>query len=451
MASALDIASLLSRAEDATFDRMQSIGSKEDRDRAGEKIASFASSKGGVLLFGQADDRQMVGIRVDDQTLITRLGELSTLLDPRPTIDGPYFFDVGGARLAAIVVVSLGRGGPCTYNNQAYSRVMDRSEKIPAKELRRIWSAMGQISFEERPTLAPVTAIDRETLNEYTKDARAKGSFNETAYLIARKLSTQDGDALNLTNLGVIVLAQDPSEWLPNAKIHLIRFKGITPGERTGSTMLSQPLHKLIASCVAYIKTFQPVSERREGIRRIEEPLIPEYVVREALVNAIAHRDYEHPGETLVRIFDDRIEISNPSVLTPDEWKSVLLNGIPVHHNPMVYQYLREMQLGEGAGQGIPIMRDLMDKANLPEPIFVQIRELFNIVLYNRPAAGSADSLSQQLLRVIHQERIVSSTRIMDKFKVSRPYALRLLKSLASKGYLKHTGGGKTSRFEIAD
>ncbi len=446
-----DIQSLLDRNEDLTFDRVRNLSDKTNKDSVGEKIASFATSRGGIILFGQDNDKKIAGIGMQDDDFIHRLGELAEMLDPRPTLDGPYFYDAEGKRLAVLKVISLGKGGPCCYRDTAYRRNMDRSEKIPPKELHRIWSSIGQLHFEERPSEAPLSAIDRESFDIYSNQAKTLGSFTENGFLLPRKLASKEGNLLNLTNLGIIVLASRPSDWLPNAKVHLISFKGIVPGERLGSTTFSQPLHRLITTCISYVHSFQPITERREGVRRIEEPLIPDYVIREALVNAIAHRDYEHPGEILVRIFNDRIEISNPGAPTPEEWKNILVSGIPVHRNPMIYDYLREVNLGEGAGQGIPEMKKLMAHSNLPEPIFTQINETFNIVLYNKPIEDSANSLSQQIMRVIHQERVISSTRIVEKFKISRPYALQLLDLLVSKGYLRHTGGGRTSRYEIAE
>ncbi len=446
--TAAEIKGYLSRHEDASFDRTRSL---ENKDSVGEKIAAFATSSGGVILVGQDDKKVVTGIGSSIEEFLRELGYILEQTDPKPTLDGPYFEDVGDTKIAVMTVVSLGTGGPCSYKDNAYRRVLDRSEKIPVRELHRIWSSVGKLHFEERPTAAPLSAVDRPEIEFYSQEARRNPSFVEERFLIARKLAATTGETKVLTTLGVMVLAQRPVDWLPYAKIHLVRFKGIVPGERISSTILSLPVRKCIEASFAFIKSFMPITERREGMRRIEAPLIPDFVLREAIVNAFTHRDYEDPGEILVRVFDDRVEISNPGAPTPEEWRAIELSGIPVHRNPLLYEFLRPAQLGEGVGQGIPEMRRLLKSANLPEPLFTQIQNTFNVVLYNKPVGGSAQSLSNQIARFIHKERSVSTTRLMSAFKVSRPYVLMLLHELEAKGYVRHTGGGPTSRYELAD
>ena len=448
----IDVNELLTKNEDRTFDRTRGLGSKEERDAAGEKIAAFATSSGGTILFGQEDHKGIKGILCGEQEFITRLGDLEAHLDPKPTIDGPFFFPAEGKTIAVIRIASLGKGGPCCYRNTAYRRVMDRSEVIPPKELHRLWSATGQLHFEERPSNAPVDEIDRETLERYTQEPKKSGSFVESKFLVARKLASQlESGQSTLTNLGVIVLAKNPNEWLSGAKVHLIRFRGTTPGERMASTTLSLPLAKLIETCVAYIKTFQPTKESKEGIRRIEGPAIPEYVIREAIVNALAHRDYEHPGEILVRIFDNRLEISNPGAPTPEEWKEITAHWLPVHRNPLIYDFLRPVQLGEGAGQGLPEMKRLLAERGLPEPEFNQIQDTFIITIFNEQKKGGKQQAESELIAFIAEKKKISSTDAMKLLKISRPNAIRILNRLESKKYVIHMGSGRTSHYEYAE
>jgi|GEM_PF-1262930 len=444
-----EIKVLLTRHEDATFDRTSSL---ENKDSVGANIASFATSSGGVLLVGQDKQGNLVGIGSNIEEFLRNLGHILESTDPKPTVDGPYFSQVEGKQIAIIRVISLGPGGPCSYKDNAYRRVLDRSERIPPRELHRIWSSAGKLHFEERPTSAPLSAVDRTEIEFYSQDARKNLSFEETKFLLARKLAVAGSEGQPvLTNLGVIVLSQKPVDWLTYAKVHLVRFKGIMPGERIGATTLSLPIRKCIEASFSFVKSFMPVTEKREGIKRVEEPLIPDFVLREAIVNAFSHRDYEDPGEILVRVFDDRVEISNPGAPKPEEWKAIELSGIPVHRNPLLYDFLWPAQLGEGVGQGIPEMRRLLKAANLPEPLFTQIQNTFNVVLYNKPVGGYAQSLSNQVIRLIHKEKRVSTTRLMSVFKVSRPYILSILHDLEAKGYVRHTGGGPTSRYELAD
>ena len=222
-----EIKELLSRPEDGTFDRVRSL---ENKDSVGEKIAAFATVTGGTLLIGQDDQKNAIGIGSSVEDFLGRLGHILEQLDPKPTIEGPQFIQLEEKTVAMLKIVSLGSGGPCCYKDTAYRRVLDRSEKIPPKELHRLWSSAGKLHFEERPTNAPLSAVDREELDFYAQEAKKNASFDEEKFLLARKLAVKKGDEITLTNLGTITLARSTQDWLSPARVHLVRFKGITPG-----------------------------------------------------------------------------------------------------------------------------------------------------------------------------------------------------------------------------
>ncbi len=444
MLSELELDGILSRKEDTFFDRTRSL-EKNSKDSVGSKIAAFATSQGGWLLFGQADDKKLVGIG-ERGGFIRGLSELLQNLEPVPTVEGPLFFERDGKLLAALRIIALGSGGPCSFKGVAYQRVQESSVKISPKELYRIWSSAGRLYFEERPSIAPLTAIDHDSLDLYLRGAKSRGEVNMPAFLEAKKLAKGDF----LTNLGVLVLSKKPDDWLPNARIHVVRFKGTTPSERSAALTLSMPIHKLVASAIDFIKTFLPVREKIEGIKRFEQTAIPEYVLREVLVNALAHRDYENPGEVLVRIFDDRFEISNPGAPTPEEWKKILFSGIPVHRNPRIYEFLREANLGEGVGQGIPEIRKRLKEVGAAEPVFFVISDTFALMLNFKPLRGGHDALLEKALKLVREEGTVSSTRVMNALGISRPFAIRLLNELVAKHFLVHSGGGKTSKYSFS-
>jgi ATP-dependent DNA helicase RecG len=205
-----------------------------------------------------------------------------------------------------------------------------------------------------------------------------------------------------------------------------------------------------VTATAEFVKTFLPTKERVEGIQRIEEPAVPEFVLREAIVNAIAHRDYENPGEILIRIFDDRLELLNPGAPTPEEWKKILTSAIPLHRNPRIYEFLREANLGEGVGQGIPEIKKRLKQAGAGEAVFSIIRDSFNLTIpYKKTRAGSLDELMQKTLEIGLREKKVTSTRVRKELDVSLPLTLRILNELVKQGFAAHKGGGRTSHYEF--
>lgn len=434
----VELKELLKKAEGSDFDRIES---SKNRDSLGEKIAAFATSEGGIVLIGQGKDGAIQGVE-DEQVEITRIGEVLRSCEPIPTVEGPFFGEAEGKRLCWIRVISLGRGGPCFYKGVAYKRMMDTCQKISANEIYRIWARTGRISFELRPSNAPKEAIDRETLSFYMKKAGERGKVDERNFLEARHLAEKGV----LTNLGVIVLAERPSDFLPRPSVSLIRFRGTMPTERIASASLSMPIHKLIPACENFIKLNIPVKEEFEGLRRTEKPAVPIKAIREALINAIAHRDYESSQEVMIRIFDDRIEFSNPGAPDSELLKKILETGLPVHRNPQLYEFLRMEGFGEGAGQGIAIMREEMAKEGLPEPKFQTLMDLFVVALYSirekKPRTGEFAGIME-----LAKKGPVTSSSVMAHLGVSRPTAIRILAEMEKAGMLVHTGRGRSSRY----
>jgi ATP-dependent DNA helicase RecG len=289
-------------------------------------------------------------------------------------------------------------------------------------------------------------SIDREVLEFYMKKARERGDINEGSSLESRHLK----EDRSLTNIGVLVLSKKPSDFLPRPVVTLIRFRGTNPKERIAASTLSVPLHKLIPMCENFILLNLPVKEKFEGMRREERPVVPISAIREALVNAIAHRDYESTQETMIRIFDDRIEFFNPGAPDSDTLRMILERSVPVHRNPLLYEFLRYEGFGEGAGQGILLMRKAMQDENLPDPKIQTLMDLFFVTLYSTPITKAELSEWGQIL-ALAREGPVTTSRVARLLKVSRPTALKILNSMTLANRLFHVGKRRSSAYLLKE
>ncbi|MEW6722984.1 MAG: ATP-binding protein [Candidatus Micrarchaeota archaeon] len=439
---AVDIQALLKKQEDLHFDRTETTKNQES---IGQTISAFATAEGGLLLIGQKDDGAIVGVE-NEQLDVTRIGEALRNCEPMPTVEGPVFYEVGDKKVAVVRVIPLGKGGPCFYKNTAYARVMDSNTKMKASEIYKIWSRTGKVSFELRPSSGELNSIDREVLDNYLKTVRERGEVSESAFLESRHLKEDS----RLTNVGVIVLSKRPADFLPRPVVTLIRFRGTDPRERIAATSLSLPLHKLIPACENFIVLNLAVKEMFDGMRRIEKPVIPIIAIREALVNAIAHRDYESTQETMIRIFDDRIEFSNPGAPDSETLRMILERSIPVHRNPLLYEFLRYEGFGEGAGQGIALMKKEMYAEGLPDPKIQTLMDLFFVTLYSIPVQKAQLSEWGQILTLAEKGRVTTS-QVGRLLNISRPTALKILNAMTAAGRLVHVGKGRSSAYLLKE
>ena len=354
--------------------------SKSNKDSIGGKIAAFATSGGGILVIGIDKNREIQGIE-DEQILITKVGEILRDCQPIPFVGEPDFVEKDGKKIAVYRISGLG-GTVCYYKGDPFHRVQDSVKKMGLGEIQEILRRYGLVSWEQRPSPAPVEAIDQDELGLYIKKINERNPTNpktEMAFLISNRAITDDRKTL--TNLGLLTLVKNPTEYLPHCKIQLIRFRGSKPIDRVASYLAEKPARKLIDDCFNFTKLNLPIREQYKGTERIEEPIIPEKALREAIVNMIVHRDYSDPQEGLIRIFDDRIEFQNPGAPTQLEYERIRKQGIPIHKNQGLYNFLRPVHQAEGAGQGIPIMESELQRVGLNPPQVTLFSNIFHLTM----------------------------------------------------------------------
>jgi len=414
----------------------------------GRKIAAFATSNGGWLIIGLKDDKTLVGIN-DKQETVSAVGQALRDCSPTPPVGDPEFIIKDSKIVAIYKIPSLG-GTICEYADTAYHRVQDSAKKMTAKEISHRLSLYGFASWEERPSSADIGAIEQEELNFYLRKIAERNPLEEKTaenFLKSNRAVTRDGKTL--TNLGLITLAKKPSDFLSQCKIQLVRFKGVQPVDRIAAYLVELPARKAIDSCINFLKLNLPVRERHEGASRIEEPIIPERALREAVVNMVVHRDYNDPQESLIRIFDDRVEFQNAGAPEKADLERIIQNGIPIHKNQGFYNFLRPVHQAEGAGQGIPIMRRELARVGLREPIITTLYSIFHLKMSFEDKTPA--SLEEEMLVFGLKQKKVSTSEIMVKFKVSRPTAIYMLNEICRKGLAKHFGKRRGSHYIFGD
>jgi len=429
------------RPEGYSIDWIRGI---ENRDAIGKKIAAFATSDGGWLVIGIDDSRRAIGIG-DKQIFITAIGEVLRNCQPVPSLSDPQFIDVESKTVALYRIPSLG-GTICEHNGTPYHRVQDSAKKMTTQEVMHRLTVYGILCWERRSSSAGVDDIDSDELNFYLKKVNERNPIEQKtkdAFLVSNKALADDKK--HLTNLGVIALSKKPSDFIPQCKIQMVRFKGTKPVDRIAAFLAEYPARKMIMNCMNFIKLNLPVRERHEGASRVEEPVIPERALREAVVNMVVHRDYNDPQESLIRIFDDRVEFQNPGAPEKAEMEKILQQGIPYHRNQGIYNFLRPVHQAEAAGQGIPIMKRELKRVGLSEPDITILSNIFHMTM--RFEERGPETLEDTVLLYGREKGIISTTDVMAIYKLSRPTAIKILNNLAVKGLAKHAGKRRSSKY----
>jgi ATP-dependent DNA helicase RecG len=193
------------------------------------------------------------------------------------------------------------------------------------------------------------------------------------------------------TYAGLLLFGREPQRWVRSSEILVARYAGISMGDRFIKEEIRGALPEQIRQAEAFVADNVRRGVRLSGLERIEETQYPLDAVREAIVNAVAHRDYQIRGDEIrIFLFRDRIEIYSPGRL-PGHVTLDNLARERFSRNEVVVQVLSDMGFIERLGYGVDRMMRLMADAGLPSPLFEETAGGFRVTLRGKDLIESED------------------------------------------------------------
>ena len=317
-----DIRQRLVLGEDSRweFKQVEFAGSRltsPSRDDLADEMIAFANANGGALLLGVTDDGHLQGLSREQMAAINNLiVEVSTdNIEPALRIDVNHR-EVDGK---ALVVVDVPRGDSLhERRGRSWIRVGASKRPLTGDERMRLAQRRAQARYlwYDRQTV-PNTGF--ETLSEQLWEsllsvAAAAEPIRGLANM--RLLARDEADVLRATVAGVLLCAKTPQQWLPQAVIAATHYRGKDrASEQLDAQEIEGPLPSQIADGMKFVARNMRVAARKSPAREN----IPQYsttAVFEALVNAVAHRDYSITSRRIrLSMFSDRLEIDTPGQL----------------------------------------------------------------------------------------------------------------------------------------
>jgi len=309
---------------------------------------------------------------------------------------------------------------------------------------------------------ATLENIDNEQVTEFVETAESKGRLTlkgsraPTAVLQNFNL-LRDGQP---TNASILLFGKNPRHFFNNIQVHCLHFHGT---EKRKPIASQQPyegrLFEVIDQAVEFVlgKLDRPVGTRDEGSRASGDFEIPRAVIAEAVVNAVAHRNYRHTGFVQVIVFADRVEVWNPGELPAGLTPELLREPHgPLPRNPLIVDPLFRVKYVEKAGTGTTDMIADCKDAGLPEPDFEQRGPHFVVTLWRdwltdkiMAKLGLSERQQKAVIHVRSNGPIANSA-YQDLVGVAKRTAHRDLTDLVDKGVLeKHGTTGKGVFYQI--
>jgi ATP-dependent DNA helicase RecG len=443
---------------------------KESANHLKEVIPAMAMTLGGVVICGVSDGRSIVGCSLEQKTLdrIARAGH-ETGVDVQARA-----LAVDGKELTVVAIPEVRDRIVTTSDGRLLRRVGSDNQPLRGDALGRFVREREERSGEDEPVprLDPhdidLELIDRALAGDGRARIRRRSVVSVSRALVDLGVA-EIGDASldpQILRAAVLLFAREPTRYVKAAAVQVVRRVGVGPGPGPVSAReeLDGPIPMLLERTLQFIARHTNRHEAVVGTHRESFAEYPLTVLREGVLNALAHRDYGLIGATVdVTIWDDRIEIRSPGSL-PGHITTENMRSEHYSRNRRIMRVLKILNLVEEYGEGVDRMFSEMEARLMEPPHFAATPSSVTVTLFNRSIIsiedqawlallGHLEDLTVQERRVLvvarHEEGVTPRrlrTLLGDSFDVDA-----LLSSAVAKGLLVRMGRGGGARYVLSD
>ena len=398
-----------------------------------EEICAFANALGGYIIIGVSDKKELIGLKKEDikkaKDIISNFA--MSIIPPvkinleEIKINGKYF----------LVIEVQKSGSICGIGGISYIRVGTSKRPLSIQEILGLGAELLLVHFDETPTEIKIKNIWEKALKKYEKGLQSRNIKIKNIFEHLKKIKvivTRNGKEV-LSFAGALIFLENPQEYYTNTFLRII--------EEDRYIRLSGPIWKIIEDFEELFFEKQIFFSLFRGFKREDYSLIPKPVLREALVNALVHRNYAIFSETFVEIKKNKIIIKNPGSFPPGV---TLKDPCPIPRNPTLYELMFNLGFIEKQGRGIKLILD--ETKRLPylkayyefSPNFTQLTFEF---------LPKIDEIDKKILELLSTPK--SSSDIGKIVSLSKPSVVNRLKKLENLGLIKKIGSGNKTKYVV--
>lgn len=335
------------RWEDPHTDFKQAVDSKEE---LAKDLVCFANSDGGQLVVGVAKDRTVTGVE-DPDALMLLVDDVAFQRCRPPITVVPEIVRLDDMDVVVLNVAKGDQRPYATKSGQYYVRGGARCRQASREELLRLFQASKSLFYDELALRAlDLTDLDLDAVSRHLADTGLEDADDPTRLL--RNWRLYDGE--HPTVAGVVMFGRNPQDALEATKV----VAGAVAGDDIGNNFVDRTdlrggLFALVQQAEAFLQLHLRTGHEITGFEPERRPEVPAAALREAVVNALVHRDYSIPGPVRIFVLADRVEVRSPGRPPNTVDAEAMRAGIHVPRNPHIYSRVVEAELATRAGTGI--------------------------------------------------------------------------------------------------
>ena len=424
-----------------------------DTKSIAKEITAFANSSGGRIFIGVCDKGEIKGFNVTNKVK-SQIQDIARNCDPPIKINISLFDNI------LIVEIPRGENKPYSCSSGFYIREGPNSQKLSRNEILQFVAGTGKIRFDEQinQNFKFPEDFDENKFNDFLKKSNISSINSVSEVLINLSLAIKSGNKELLNNAGVLLFGKNIERFIKQNFVYCTLFKGKDRVNIIDRKEFKEDLLTNYYEALNFLKKHLKLAYIIEGGGPRKEVLeLPEEALKEALINAIIHRDYFETGFGVnVEIFDDRVEITNWGKLLFDEKE---LGKISISRNPILFDLFYRLDMIEKAGSGIGRIKKLVEERKLVVRFEVGnfFRVIFNRLLIKEGEGGqiggqkTREKTREKIIGLIKENPKITQEELAEKTKISIKGIEWNLTQLKQKGHIRRVGPDKGGHWEVLD
>ena len=432
------------------------------RDEYCKVISAFANASGGVLEIGRRDIGDIIGVSKSKKLLEDLPNKIRSATGVIPAID------IREAEGKEYIIISVNPYTfPISFNGKYYLRSGSTTQELSGYALDEFMLRKQGKTWDGVPV--PYVKFDdfeSDAFKAFRRKAIASARLTAqdleiTNEMLLKNLRLIEGDYLKRAAL--LLFHQDPENWVPGAYLKIGFFENVV--DLLHQDEIHGPLITMAdkAEDLVYLKYFKGIISY-EGLQRIETYPIPRQAFREAILNAIIHRDYSTGNPIHIHIYPDKVLIYNDGRL-PETWTvdDLLAPHTSKPYNPLIAgAFFRSGQI-EAWGRGIEKITEACKSWGKPEPFF-KVRANEVMIGFNTESQLDKNEFGEKfgekfgenhtrekIMAIMHAKPTISAKAIAEEISITTRGVEKCIRELKKAGLVTRVGPAKGGHWVVND
>lgn len=424
---------------------------KEKLKNLDREIVAMANAAGGSIFLGINDDNKITGIKITNE-LKSQITDIARNCDPNIEI----VLIAHHKEKVLEIQIPESADKPHRCQSGFFLRVGPNTQKLKRNEIIHFINETTRVRFDEATNKHFIFPKDfsKETFSHYLQLCDIHSNAPTKDLLISLNIADE---SLSFTNAGVLFFSKKPQQFFPESYITAVTYKTADRFSIIDRKDFNGSLIDQIKDSLSFIMKHTSVelqiqlSRTDTSGRHLDVYDYPILALREAIINAVTHRDYQYDSSHIyIHIYPDYIDIENPGGL----YRGLTIESLgkrSVRRNRLIADLLCRAKFIERVGSGFDRMRRALIDNNNPE-LQVEATNFFNIRFHKRvrqPSILKLTARQQHLYQLIEERSFISKREASTLLKVSEDTALRDLHALIKQNLVDKIGKGKATTYVL--